>query len=397
MEKKDIHNIERQYRYALDSIERCKNINSIDFKRIKQFLDDCLIGKNSRKKVGKARLRRYLLNLVFFANYFKKPFSRITDKDTENFYRELQTNKIRRNDGKYYAANTKTELVKTLKKFGRWFYKDKPDKYQKLFGWLKDFEADKEIPALTKQEVEKLAKTSTPRDAALLMFMFDSGARAEELLNIRRGDLKEEQIGKDSFYKVRIRVSKTKPRTITVPLATAYLKNWLKAYPQKDDEFLFPIVYDYLRKILYRKGKILGKRIYPHLFRHSSATYYCNRLNQYQLCYRYGWAMSSKQPQRYIDREGIEEEKTAKIITTDEITRFREENEKLKEELIMLKTQYSGMETRLEEGFMTRLMLVEENQRKTAEQQEEMAKAFAKSGKKFDIVLPLVKESGSRR
>ena len=381
MEKKDIHDTERQYECALNSIRNCKSINTADHKKIERFIGDCIIGKNSKKKVGKSRLRRYLQSMTFLANYFQKPFLTITDKDIERFYRELQMDKIKRGDGKLYSPSTKNEFIKTLKKFGKWLYYDKLDKYQKIYGWLKSFDESTEIPALTKEEVEKLAKTSTPRDAALLMFMFDSGARAEELLNIKKEDLKEEQIGKDIFYKVRIKVSKTKPRTITVPLATPYLKNWLTISPLKEDEFLFPITYNYLRKIVYRKGKTLGKRVYPHLFRHSSATYYCNKLNQYQLCYRYGWTMSSEQPQRYIDREGIEEEKTAKLITTDEITRFKEENEQLKEELVMLKSQYSGME----EGFIKRMMLFEENQRKIAE-------TLAKSGKKFDIILPINKE-----
>ena len=194
---------------------------------------------------------------------------------------------------------------------------------------------------MSKEEIDKLAKTSSIRDAALLMFMFDTGARAEELLNIRIDDLREEQIGKDTFFKVRIRfgTTKTKARTITIPLATPYIKNWLSMHLQGNDKscFLFPITYDYLRKILYRKGKILSKRIYPHLLRHSSATYYCNRLNQYQLCYRYGWSMSSKQPQRYIDREGIEEEKTAEIIKYDETSKLRKENQLLKEDIQKLK------------------------------------------------------------
>lgn len=382
MEKKDIHNMEGQYECAINSVKACKDISNVDKNRIEQFVSDCIIGKNSKKKVGKSRLRRYLQNMTLLAGYFQKPFLEITDKDIERFYRELQMDKIRKNDDKPYSPSTKNEFVKTLKKFGRWLYYDRLDKYQKIYGWLKDFDERTEIPALTKEEIEKLAQTSTPRDAALLMFMFDSGARAEELLNIKKEDLKEEQIGKDIFYKVRIKVSKTKPRTITIPLATPYLKRWLTTSPMKEDEFLFSLDYDYLRKILYRKGKTIGKRIYPHLFRHSSATYYCNKLNQYQLCYRYGWTMSSDQPQRYIDREGIEEEKTAKLITSDEISKFKEENETLKEEIIMLKQQ-------MEESFFNRLNLIERKLNLTSE-------SLKKSGGKFNAVRPVTKEEMAR-
>ena len=43
-----------------------------------------------------------------------------------------------------------------------------------------------------------------------------------------------------------------------------------------------------------------------HLFRHSSATYYADKMNRQQLCIRYGWAFSSDMPDIYISRAGVE-------------------------------------------------------------------------------------------
>lgn len=339
MEKNDIHKVNETFESTLDSLEKTESISKEDKKRIKQFIEDSTIGKNARSKVGKSRLIAYIEDLKILSRHFKKPFLKLTEKDLTNFYLDLERDKIRRIDGKRYKGSSKNEFIKSLKKFGRWLYKDDKAKYDEVFGWLKNFREDKEIPALSKEEVDNLVKTSGTRDAALLMFLFDAGARAEELLNIRLEDLREEQVGKDLYYKVRIKVSKTKPRTISIPLATPYIKNWMAEHPNSEDKssFLFPITYDYLRKILYRKGKQLKKRIYPHLLRHSSATYYANRLTQYHLCYRYGWAMASTQPQRYIDRNGIEEEKTAEIIKYDETSKLRKENQLLKEDIQKLK------------------------------------------------------------
>ena len=53
--------------------------------------------------------------------------------------------------------------------------------------------------------------------------------------------------------------------------------------------------------------RALRKRVYPHLLRHTSATYWSNRLSWFKLCKRFGWAMTSSMPQRYIDREGVDE------------------------------------------------------------------------------------------
>lgn len=244
MEKKDIHNVEQQYDQALAAIRKSRKITEEDKKRIEQFADDCFIGKYSRKKVEKSRMRRYLQSLSWLSNHIQKPFLSITENDAEKLYRDLQDDKIKKADGRTYTPNTKNEFIKTIKKFGKWVYKDKPEKYQKFFGWMHTFEEQQEIPALSKEEIDKLAKTSTTRDAALLMFMFDTGARAEELLNIRIEDLREDQIGKDIFFKVRIRfgTTKTKARTITIPLATPFIKNWLSIHPQGNDKssFLFP-------------------------------------------------------------------------------------------------------------------------------------------------------------
>ena len=90
--------------------------------------------------------------------------------------------------------------------------------------------------------------------------------------------------------------------------------------------------------MLHRKSKIIpNKRVTPHILRHSSATYYANHLSHYQLCYRYGWSMASKMPNRYLDREGIFEQETTKIIQTNDISNLEKQNQLFKEEISHLK------------------------------------------------------------
>jgi len=131
----------------------------------------------------------------------------------------------------------------------------------------------------------------------LIAVLFDTGARAEEFLNIRFEDIQLPD-KTQNFVKIVLKeeYSKTKGRTISL-----YWKNSLNSVKNfldqrigegiKSKEQVFNKTYDAMRMFLSRLGKkVLNKEIYPHLFRHSSATYYASKLNRQELCYRYGWS-----------------------------------------------------------------------------------------------------------
>ena len=69
--------------------------------------------------------------------------------------------------------------------------------------------------------------------------------------------------------------------------------------------------------------KVLKKSIHFHLFRHSSATYYANKMNRQELCIRYGWAFSSDMPDVYISRSGMENKQLDEKMTNTEISELQ--------------------------------------------------------------------------
>lgn len=342
--KIDIHHRVEQYRRALEKFEIDKTIIPENKVRIANFLRDCTLGKTvkgkSKKKIGPARCLKYLSMLTRISEELQKPFDDITQLDMEQFVQNLEEGKMLTRSNKPFSDESKTDYKKTIKKFWKW--KDGNNShYPEIVEWLDTSVKVKEIPALSRQEVEKLIDFSpNARQKAIIMVLFDSGARIEELLNVR---LKSEHVywNYDSkCYMIRLEFSKTKPRTISLPLSTKHLQNWLDVHPQKDNpqSQLFPISYQNLRSSLYRFGKkILDKRVTPHVLRHSSATYFANKLNHYQLCYRYGWTMSSDQVNRYIDRAGILEQETAEIVTKSEIDKANTESRQLQEQVIQLR------------------------------------------------------------
>lgn len=359
-EKIEVHNETKRYERRLRSLREDKNINPENKKVMLNFLKDCELGKISRKPCGSARLMKYIYLLTRLNQMFEnKPFKKLTSKDIEKVITNLRKGeykrqlvhlvKIGKNKKKLVKIETDkpldietvSDFEMTTKRLVAYIF-EKGNKYQKLAGWIKPKHTIKEIPALSREEVEKLAESFNLKYKTVVMVLFDAGARVSELLNIRIGDLTR----KEGHYIIRIKHSKTKPRTISVPMCTEVLDAWLCTHPDKDNPQaqLFPLTYDALRiRIKEQSQKIIKKNVNIHLFRHSSATYYCHRLNQYQLCYRYGWSMTSDQPQRYIDREGINEQETAEIIKSDDLTTLKRENQELKETVSMILAQQGEM------------------------------------------------------
>lgn len=362
--KIDIHKRKEQFYRTSNKLTNNNSMNQDNKKLILRFIRDCQLGKTikgrSKKKIGYARCLKYIGILQRLSDYFNKSFDEISQDDMERFIINLDNDHYKSKSLKPYSDETKCDIKKGIKKFWKW--KDGNNKvYPELVDWIETYITVKDVPALTRDEVSKIIEYSiSPRDRALLIVLFDSGARIEELLNVR---LKKEHIfWKDSIdcYMIRLEYSKTKPRTISLPLSTDFLKRWLEVHPGKGNSQaqLFPLEYANLRKIINRLGrKVLQKNVNPHLFRHSSATYYASRLNRYQLCYRYGWAMSSKQVDRYLDREGLFEEKTSELIKKEEVDKEVQESSKLKEEIAILKESHFALQQNFAE-IQNRLKMV---------------------------------------
>ena len=353
--KIDIHHNKRKLGRTLARVQSDDNICSESKQLIVDFIKDCLIGKTvlkkAKKKIGPATCLKYLNALPKLCLVLGKSLNEVTQKDMESFIGDLECDKIATRKGKPYSDETKVGIKKAIKKFWKW--KDGDNRvYPKLVEWIDTYIEPKDFPALSRAEIEKLVENSaSPRDRALLMVLLDAGPRIEELLNVRLK--KEHLVWKEELgcYVMRLEFSKTKPRTISIPLCTKYITDWLEVHPARGNPRaqLFPMTYGSVRMLLGRTGRrVLSKRVTPHMLRHSSATFYASKLTRYQLCYRYGWAMSSKEVDRYIDREGLLEENTATAVRTDEIERANKASTVMKEELSLVRESHSDLAARFE-------------------------------------------------
>ncbi len=372
MEKRDIHQREHKLGKATDRFMNDVSISDDEKKRVERFIDEISIGKNSKKKVGKNRLISYLQQLKLLCHYFKKDLKKITEKEATQFYKDLESNKIKKINGGPYKSSSKNEIVKTLKRYEGWLLMGDPEKYRKLFSWIKEYREEVKTPTISREEAERLAELSTTRDACIIMFLFDSGARIEEAMNVCKEDLTKPE-NKDYFI-VHLKGTKTKNanRTISIPIATKYVEAWLSEHPEKakDDFLLFPMEYPALKKMLKRRGLKINKNLYPHALRHSSATYYANKLkNTIKLDVRYGWVIGSDMSRRYVDRNGINEEETADIIEKGDYNTLSKSNTELKEKVALLENDVS----------------------KNDEEMDDIREGIKKLGKTFKLLIDKIK------
>ncbi len=321
-----------------------------------RFLKDLELGKvNKGKKISEIRIIKYTASLKIPLLFFNKPSEKLTLKDIEIFETALSSGEIKSNKSKNYAHNTKVDIRRALRIYLRWrLGKEKADK---LTDWLDTRDIAKTPEYLKEQQVEKLFKAcKTANERFLITILFDSGARAAEFHNIRFEDITFPD-GKDNYAKLTLKeeYSKTKGRTISLywKYSLDSIRDYLRERELKGIRAEDPIYeksYDSVRMFLLRLGKkVLGRPIYPHLFRHSSATYYATKLNRQQLCYRYGWTFSSNMPDIYISRAGMQENELDEKFSSTTIEELKAVIEKQQQQNQLIKEKQEQLEAELEE------------------------------------------------
>lgn len=349
-DKIDIHKIRERFGRALNKFKSDENINLRNKEIILRFIFECKIGRTikgkAKKKIGEPRLMKYLYMLKTLSGWLNKPFDEVNQEELEKLVLGIEENVYKKRE-KNYSEGTQIDYKKVLNKFYKWLGHNEMLEFMDMSCQIRD------VPVITRDEMERLVN-GTPESIlkAAITVLFDGGTRAEEFLNLRIKDVTKKTYDNDNdCYWINIRYSKTFARNIPLPISTRYLSDWLVEHPGKDDPEaqLFPFSYTVLReKVSKLSLKVLKKRVWLHMLRHSSATYWAPKMNRYQLCAKYGWAFSSHMPDRYIERKGIIFEQIAEKGDVDQTTRLQKENRHLLEKMEDLEREYNKVRKALE-------------------------------------------------
>lgn len=313
--KFDIHNLEQRYSLQLKKIEELEISNDLKEKML-QFLNDL-----EAKGYTYARLETYAKLLRKIVELFN--FKSLND--IKNLNEEDVKKVVAKIEKLSYSYWTKRDLKILVKKFIPFCFPEK----QNIVSWIKTTgltaqrkKVEKTLPKeiLTVEEINKLAEAAENiRDKALVLTLYETGARIGEFLNMRIGDIKFDEYGAKIVLE-----GKTGMRWVRVLNCVSALANWLSQHPFKDDKDAFvwvgftrrnenkPISYREVVKILKelsKKAKI-NKDVHPHLFRHSRATELAKILTEQQLKVYFGWEQSSKMASIYVHLSGKDVDNT---------------------------------------------------------------------------------------
>lgn len=174
----------------------------------------------------------------------------------------------------------------------------------------------------TRQEVLKMIESAMhPMDKALIAALYETGCRIGELANLQNKD-----VHFDNYGAIFIVNGKTGMRRIRAIFSAPYLSAWLDFHPKKLDpnspfwirlggngrtnglesntcrQLLYPALTMRIKRIAERAG--IQKRVYNHLFRHTSATEKSGILTDSMMDEYFGWIQGSRMTRIYVHRSG---------------------------------------------------------------------------------------------
>lgn len=243
-------------------------------------IETALVGSDIEEKImlylqvkklehySKATLQNYFYTLRKFESFIKKPIATVNKNDIRFFLANCYPN---------CKASTINSKIFCLKGFFQWLTDEEiiPKNPARL---IKDTKIPKRLrKSLTLQELEKLRLAcQTNRERALLEFIFATGCRVSEVVNINISDIdfntnKLKVIGKGDKQRIVYINDKTK----------LYLQNYLSTRKDINSALFISEKFPFNRigkrgveVIISKLGARakLGKSVYPHLIRHTMAT-----------------------------------------------------------------------------------------------------------------------------
>ncbi|MBT6995419.1 tyrosine-type recombinase/integrase [Candidatus Woesearchaeota archaeon] len=319
----DIHNYKRRFERTVERIKKAEDISKENKECMFNF-KNYLLSEN----IGTAKIERYLFDLMKYARMLNKSFANASKNDIRRIVGEINQKDL--------AEETKRGFKILLRKFYRFLEGiEEKGKYPERVCWISTNiqENHKKLPEelLTEEEIKTIIeKCNNLRDRALISVLSESGCRISEI-----GTLKVKHISFEE-YGARLTVNgKTGMRKILVINSTPYLQEWINHHTGEcGDDYLWIksngkfLSYTRISAILKNAAKKanIRKRVYPHLLRHSRATFLASKMSEASMKQYFGWTQSSKMAATYIHMSGKDTDRAILEASGIEIEKDKSES-----------------------------------------------------------------------
>lgn len=253
---------------SLDEIERENDREENITKLIEKFLYHEKTTKNL--KIESIRKEKSVLKKLsnFLEEKNVREIERVNSRILSDFFIQRMTDGVK--------SSTRNSELTIVKRFFKFLFKEniipkdmgkdivRPKLEKKLYNVLSFKEIKRLLDSIDRTTEDGL------RDYALILFLYATGIRANEVINVCWSDVNfDEKL-------LRIHSSKEKEDRV-VPIAEVALEalNQWKEKQTKESDKVFPLPLHKISRIVRKRAKEAGfrKRIIPHSFRHACATH----------------------------------------------------------------------------------------------------------------------------
>ena len=321
-----------------------KELSPKNRKIIYEFLEYCMI--NSKSEVARGIRKRTMLQIY---NIMEKPLSSLTLKDLRDFLIVLNNSIL--------SPATQNDIKTLFKRFLRWYYKDWSERFDNFIDVkMKDERNHKKInptTLLTSEEIERLhTKSESLKYKALILLMYESGGRPEEILKLkwRDIDLVNKRVKLDSGKTGKTRVNEIES---AIPRLEAHKQEY--PFPNvKDYDLVFPTPRDRDKQMttsaLSSYLNYLGKRadikkhVWPYLLRHTRLTPLIQKLSPKAYVAFAGHALETGMYYYgHLSHEEINKEIREKVyadsinLLPEEVNEMKSKMQEMEKEIIAIK------------------------------------------------------------
>ncbi len=308
---RDIYERERRLRYWLEKVDNnnvCTDEDKEDIKRYIQY--------HIEKETSLLRVALCIQVLTTLRAFLSRPFRYCTKEDIRNLITALSR--------RGYNAETESTYRTILKHFFKVCYGNN-EYYPEQVAWLKTkVSKDKRRESegldldsfLTEEEVKRLVDTAdTLQRKAMIATAYETGARPEELLNLRIRDIAFDQYGCTVILR-----GKTGERRVRMIAYAPLLREWINIHPFRKNRDSYVWLSEatnhkwkplkifgaeaMFRNVMRKAGIDKDFRLY--VLRHSRATHLAGKLTEAEMCKFFGWVLGTQVVKRYIHLAGID-------------------------------------------------------------------------------------------